>query len=236
MRKSIPWFYKKRNTKKVRTALAELIDHRIKLIRTGSHIDDDGKAIIKRKSHLKYFHLINRKGGKYSARTAGYGKEHPQHGQVAKMLGKHNGILKKDEKISMINAMGYYPHVFYKNEWRPLYFQAIFQHNTISDMQFWCFLNTHSGKRKVWSIKRSYGKLMDSLTGQAEELAIAEEVSPPSLNFILPQPTPKQLRETLRLNEKRLIKAKRENNKMGIKITTKLIKQLKEKLQMEVTQ
>ena len=77
---------------------------------------------------------------------------------------------------------------------------------------------------------------MDSLTGQAEELAIAEEVSPPSLNFILPQPTPKQLRETLRLNEKRLIRQKKDNNQMGIKITTKLIKKLKEKLQMEVTQ
>ena len=239
MKYSLAWFFNQKDTNKGRKQIAKVLGHKLKLCRTGSNFNDDGKAVkpnSRSKSHLSAigFQLINSIAPKYRHKTKGYGKEYPTHGTKSRMLGKHINKFIKDDHVVLKNAMGYYPHVFYKKQWRPIFFECdYYDKEEMQDIKFWCYTDI-KGRPKKWSVKGYYNNLIADLTGQPVEplKAVKEKVAPPSDNSIME--TPERLRQSLAMHQKELkvIKNRRWSvgQKMYIKIKKDIIKRIKIKL------
>jgi hypothetical protein len=228
-RASLSWFYQQKNTNKGRTLLSKLIGYKVKLCRTGSNLDKDGIAVKptpRNKSSVKRFDLIN-SNKKYARSTKGYGKEFPEHSKRVNMLGYHIGSSKRSDKITLQSCMGYYPHIYYQNEWRPLYFKAFYGfYGALKDIVFWCYTSKKNRPRD-FSIVRAYEKTHLELIGGPEDLPSKAE-----RESRLPSPivthSPKYSREDI----ERIIKntetaLARQTNKIGKTIYTKKLEKFK---------
>ena len=177
---NIETLYRKRNTGKVRKYLSKLIFNNpkfIRLCRTFAIKDNNpqsktfGRAISDGIKTVKYFKYVKPDGPK--------GRTQVDPGkQVPILVKRPNGY---SDEINIAKCAGYYPHVFFKNEWRPLFLNKVERRLTAAeyyadlqpvreDVEFWCLVNK-PGKRsmdknkKSWFVVKEHDKRYRELVG-----------------------------------------------------------------------
>lgn len=185
----------KKDTGKIRKYLAKLFlnDKRyIRLCRTYAMLDDDpnsntfGRAIKKGIRTIKWYHYVKPDGKKGSIKV-------DKGTQASMLVVRRNGY---SDKINLKNCSGYYPHVFYKKEWRPLFCRVVENRLTdaeyyanlkpvIQDLEFWCFVSKDGKGIKqnihTFSVLESHDKQHERLVGGDANFVIkAKESNPPT--------------------------------------------------------
>lgn len=203
--KGIQEIYEQKDTKKGRAYLSTLIFNdksRIKPLRVGCEYSHEGKAIRSSndkekiylnkkgkkvacmKSKIRNFELFNPKGRRNIKKQIKTTKGHLFNKiQLVNDGGKYTCMHGIHEPHKLKDILGYYPHIFFKDQWRPLFYikkskidlfpkwdkidkkYYDYPHEKINDLEFFCYIyrsrkaNAPKGSNmRLWGVKN----LLDS--------------------------------------------------------------------------